>query len=47
MTKNKLKEIVKLVQQDPEFIKAVLGHSKHPSHSKPAKHAKSKEHKND
>lgn len=28
MTKNKLKEIVKLVQQDPEFIKAVLGHSK-------------------
>lgn len=28
MTKNKLKEIVKLVQQDPEFIKAVLVHSK-------------------
>nr|DAP76523.1 MAG TPA: Nif11 domain [Caudoviricetes sp.] len=28
MTKNKLKEIVKLVQQDPEFIKAVLAHSK-------------------
>ena len=25
MTKNKLKEIVKLVQQDPEFIKAVSG----------------------
>lgn len=41
MTKNKLKEIVKLVQQDPEFIKAVLGHSK------PAKTAKSKERKND
>lgn len=37
MTKNKLKEIVKLVQQDPEFIKAVLGHSK------PSKSAKSKE----
>lgn len=33
MTKNKLKEIVKLVQQDPEFIKAVLGHSK-PANSK-------------
>lgn len=28
MTKNKPKEIVKLFQQDPEFIKAVLGHSK-------------------
>lgn len=40
MTKNKLKEIVKLVQQDPEFIKAVLGHSKP---SKPSKSAKSKE----
>lgn len=40
MTKNKLKEIVKLVQQDPEFIKAVLGHSKP---TKPAKPAKSKE----
>lgn len=40
MTKNKLKEIVKLVQQDPEFIKAVLGHSKP---TKLAKHAKSKE----
>lgn len=37
MTKNKLKEIVKLVQQDPEFIKAVLGHSK------PTKPTKSKE----
>lgn len=37
MNKNKLKEIVKLVQQDPEFIKAVLGHSK------PAKPANSKE----
>lgn len=36
MTKNKLKEIVKLVQQDPEFIKAVLGHSKPSAHSKPA-----------
>ena len=43
MTKNKLKEIVKLVQQDPEFIKAVLGHSKHSAHSKPAKPANSKE----
>ena len=40
MTKNKLKEIVELVQQDPEFIKAVLGHSKP---TKPAKPAKSKE----
>lgn len=39
MTKNKLKEIVNLVQQDPEFIKAVLGHSK------PSKHAKTKERK--
>lgn len=28
MMKTKLKEIVKLVQQDPEFIKAVLAHSK-------------------
>ena len=37
MTENKLKEIVKLVQQDPEFIKAVLGHSK------PTKLANSKE----
>ena len=37
MTKNKLKEIVKLVQQDPEFIKAVLGHSKPSAHSKPPK----------
>lgn len=37
MTKNKPKEIVKLVQQDPEFIKAVLGHSK------PTKRTKSKE----
>ena len=37
MTKNKHKEIVKLVQRDPEFIKAVLGHSK------PAKPANSKE----
>lgn len=37
MTKNKLKEIVKLIQQDPEFIKAVLGHSK------PHKQTKSKE----
>lgn len=37
MMKTKLKEIVKLVQQDPEFIKAVLGHSK------PAKPANSKE----
>ena len=37
MTKTKLKEIVKLVQQDPEFINAVLGHSK------PAKPANSKE----
>ena len=36
MTKTKLKEIVKLVQQDPEFIKAVLGHSKNSKHSKPA-----------
>ena len=44
MTKNKLKEIVKLVQQDPEFIKAVLGRSKP---TKPAKPAKSKERKND
>nr|DAV09868.1 MAG TPA: Nif11 domain [Caudoviricetes sp.] len=34
MTKNKLKEIVKLVQQDPEFIKAVLGHSKPKEQSK-------------
>lgn len=34
MTKNKLKEIVKLVQQDPEFIKAVLGHSKSKEQSK-------------
>ena len=37
MTKNKLKEIAKLVQQDPEFIKAVLGHSKPSAHSKPSK----------
>lgn len=37
MTKNKLKEIVKLVQQDPEFIKAVLGHSKPTTPAKPAK----------
>lgn len=36
MTKNKLKEIVKLVQQDPEFIKAVLGHSKPSKSAKPA-----------
>lgn len=36
MTKNKLKEIVKLVQQDPEFIKAVLRHSK-PAKSKETK----------
>lgn len=35
--KNKLKEIVKLIQQDPEFIKAVL------AHSKPTKRANSKE----
>ena len=39
MTKNKLKEIVKLVQQDPEFIKAVLAHSKL---TKPAKSKESK-----
>lgn len=45
MTKNKLKEIVKLVQRDPEFIKAVLGHSKPSAHSKPTKPAKSKESK--
>lgn len=35
MTKNKLKEIVKLVQRDPEFIKAVLGHSKPTNPTKP------------
>lgn len=40
MTKNKLKEIVKLIQQDPEFIKAVLAHSKP---AKPTKRANSKE----
>ncbi len=39
MTKDKLKEIVKLVQQDPKFIKAVLGHSKR---SKPAKSKETK-----
>lgn len=37
MTKNKLKEIVKLIQQDPEFIKAVLGHSKPANPATPAK----------
>lgn len=39
MTKNKPKEIVKRIQQDPEFIKAVLGHSKR---SKPAKSKETK-----
>ena len=43
MMKTKLKEIVKLVQRDPEFIKAVLGHSKPSAHSKHSKPANSKE----
>lgn len=43
MTKTKLKEIVKLIQQNPEFIKAVLGHSKPEKPAKSAKSAKSKE----